>query len=236
MVKWVAGVVLLVSAAAAACTSDQVTPRSECFGGAGVGPGQVPGVVVQGPGIDLQVRDPFGRGQAVGTTAVVRRSDGSLTLANVEDTLNILSAYNITGTFTVTLTRPYYKDVTVTNITVKTTASNACSVSATKVPITLELAPGAPPLRALTVLGAAFLDHAGTQASLQPHFDADPGVSTAVTWALNDATLASVDPNGIVTAKCTKSGGTVTVTATSVVDPSITSSVNMGVAPMASCP
>jgi hypothetical protein len=233
MVKWPAGIVLLVSAAAAACSSDEVMPRIGC---AGVGPGEIPGVVVQGPGIDLQVRDPFGRGQAVGTSATVHRSDGTVVVANVQDTLNILAAYNITGTFTATLTRPYYQDATVTNITVTTIAPNACSVNTAKVPVTLQLAPGAPPLRALTILGAAFLDHAGAQAKLQAHFDADPGVSTAVTWAVNDATLASVDANGVVTAKCTRAGGTATVTATSVVDASITSSVSLGVAPASSCP
>lgn len=202
---------------------------------AGVGPGAVPGVVTIAPGLDLQVRDPFGRGQAIGTTAVVQRTDGSVATANAFDTLNILSAYNVEGTFTVTLTRPYYQDASISNVVILT-QPGACSVVTSKVPVTLQLAAGAPPVRAMTILGAEFLDHPGAQAQLLPYFDANPDVSTAVTWQLSDPTLASVDANGVVTAKCTKAGGTVKVTATSVVDPSITSFVNLGVAPGSSCP
>jgi Bacterial Ig-like domain (group 2) len=234
MERWIARGALLVAAAGAACRSgsDEVTPRVGC---AGVGPGAVPGVVIQGPGIDLQVRDPFGRGQAVGTTATVRRTDGTVAPANVQDTLNILAAYDITGTFTVTLNRPYYQDASVSNIVV-TPVPNSCAVNKTTVQVTMHLAPGAPPIRALTILGAAFLDHVGAQVQLHTHFDADPSASTAVTWSVNDATLASVDATGLVTAQCTKTGGTAKVTAASVADGSVAASVNLGVAPTASCP
>jgi hypothetical protein len=232
MGKFFVGVLLIVSGAVVACSADNT--RSPGCVHAGVGPGAVPGVVVQGPGIDFQVRDPFGRGQAIGTTAVVRRSDGSLASVNVQDTLNILSVYGLEGTFSVTLTRPYYKDTTVSNLVVALTPDGCIEV--TKLPVTLQLAPGAPPLRAITILGADFLDQPGAQAHLVPHFDANPDVSTAVTWQVSDTTLAAVDANGLVTAKCSKSGGTVKVTVSSIVDPSITSSVNMSVAPTASCP
>jgi hypothetical protein len=196
--------------------------------------GGLPGVIVQAPGIDLRVRDPFGVAQAIGTTVVARKSGSDAPfLVVVEDTLNINTAYNAAGTFTVTLTRPYYRDATVANVSV---TPQGCIVNTTTVPVSLELAPGAPPLRAIAVVGGAFLDHPGAQAALVAHFDADPGVSRDVTWQVSDATLASVDANGVVTAKCTKAGGTVKVTATSAVDASITSFINLGVAPTASCP
>ena len=232
MGKWFVGVLSIVGVAVVACSADKTSPGPGCLH-AGVGPGAVPGVVVQGPGIDLEVRDPFGRGQAIGTSAVVRRTDGSVAPANVQDTLNILSVYDIDGTFSVTLTRPYYKDATISPVVVTFTSDGCLKV--TKIPVTLQLAPGAPPLRAITILGADFLDHPGAQAQLAAHFDADPGVSTAVTWQVSDTALATVDANGVVTAKCTKSGGTVKVTVSSVVDPSVTSSVNMSVAPATSC-
>ncbi|HKW10883.1 MAG TPA: Ig-like domain-containing protein [Gemmatimonadaceae bacterium] len=226
MGKWFAGFTLLSAVVVVACSGSVADTPHGCGGGP-------PGVIVQVAGIDLQVRDPFGVAQAIGTVATVRRSDGTEAFAVVDDTLNIHAAFNVTGTFTVTLSRTYYRDAAVANVSV---TPDGCVVHTTTVPVTLELAPGAPALRAMTVVGGDFLDHPGAQATLLAHFDADPGVSRAVTWQVSDATLASVDANGIVTAQCTKSGGTVKVTATSVVDASITSFVNLGVAPTASCP
>ncbi|MFL5614073.1 MAG: Ig-like domain-containing protein [Gemmatimonadaceae bacterium] len=206
----------------AACSKDDHSTTEGC------GP-IVNGVVVSAPGIDLQVRDPYGRAQAIGTTAVVHPNVAS----NVNDTLNILTAYNVTGTFTVTLSRRYYLDATLSPITV---TPNGCVVNSVKVPVVLQLAPGAPKLRALVVVGVDFLGQPGAQAHLVAHFDADPDASQAVTWTVSDATLATVDANGVVTAKCSKSGGTITVTATSVADPTLTSTVTLGVAPATTCP
>lgn len=226
MGKLFVGFILVAGATAVACSSSSV---GETVQGCG---GRIPGVIVQVAGIDLQVRDPFGVAQAIGTVATVRRSDGTEAFAVVNDTLNIHAAFNVTGTFTVTLSRTYYRDATVANVSV---TPDGCVVHTTTVPVALELAPGAPALRAMALVGGDFLDHPGAQATLLAHFDADPGVSRAVNWQVSDATLASVDANGVVTAKCTKSGGTVKVSATSVVDATITSFVNLGVAPTASC-
>src|SRR5690348_1463148 len=189
---------------------------------------QVFGVAVYASGIVLQVRDPFGRGQAIGTTAVIRRSDGSTDQSFVRDTLNIEGAGNQTGTFSATVSRPYYLDATVTDIKV---TANGCGVNTATVPVTLSLAPGAPPLRSLILLGADFLYAPGVQVHLVPHFDANPDVSTAVTWTVSDSSLATVDANGVVTAKCTKDGGTEKVTATAAFDGTTSASVSLGVAP-----
>ena len=226
MGKWIGGALVCAVAVIIACSGDKAATENECQP-------KVFGVIVYQPGIDLQVRDPFGRGQAIGTTAVFHGSDGSTDEAFTRDTLHIVGVSNLTGTFTATLTRPYYRDATITNIRV---TPNGCAVNTAIVPVTLELAPGAPPLRALVLLGADFLSQPGVQAHLVPHFDADPTVSTALTWQVSDATLASVDANGVVTAKCSKSGGTVKVTATAVFDGTTSASVNLGVAPAASCP
>src|SRR4051812_11968398 len=212
--------------ALAACNTDDQVATVDCRV-------TVPGVIISSPGIDLQIRDPYGRAQAIGTTAVVHRSDQTLVQSNVSDTLNILTAYNVTGTFDVTLSRPYYRDATVGQISV---TPSGCVVNTIKVPVVLQLAPGAPKLRGLIVVGADFLTQAGAQVHLVPHFDADPDVSNAVTWTVSDATLASVDANGIVTAKCSKPGGTVNVTAASVADPTMKATVSMGVGPSATCP
>lgn len=191
-----------------------------------------PGVIIAAPGIDVQVRDPFGRGQAIGTTVVVRASDNSTRPYTVEDTLHIFSAFNTAGTYQITVDRPYYKEATIAKVVV---TPNGCAVNETIAPVTLQLAAGAPPLRALVLLGADFLAQPGATVHLVPHFDADPSVSTDVTWKVNNTALATVDANGVVTAKCSTAGGTVTVTATAVADGVTSASVNLGVAP-AVCP
>src|SRR2546430_17034949 len=181
----------------AACSSDDAVVNGGCQG-------RLPGVLVQVAGIDLKVRDPFGRGQAVGTTAIVHSGSGIDQQAFVRDTLNIEGAFNEVGTFSVTVTRPFYLDATIANVRV---TPNGCVVNTTTVPVALQLAPGAPALRALTIVGATFLDHAGAQATLLPYFDANPDVSTAVTSQVNQGAVASGDGDGGGTAKSTKSGG-----------------------------
>src|SRR5256885_324393 len=178
MRSWIVGCAIIVIAIA--CSSEETTTEQGCNM-------PVPGVVISAPGIDLQVRDPFGRAQAIGTTAVVRRSDSAPVEAFVNDTLNIYSAINVSGTFTVTVHRPYYIDATVGNIVV---TPHGCVVNQTKVPVVLQLAPGAPALRSLVIVGAEFLGQPGAQAHLVAHFDANPDVSNAVTWQVSDATLA----------------------------------------------
>jgi hypothetical protein len=185
---------MLISVVVGACSSAGDDNTQTCGGTA-------PGTIALVAGIDLKVRDQFGVAQAIGTNAVVRNADGALADAIVDDTLNIGAAFNIIGTFSVTLTRPYYRDATVANVVV---TPDRCVVHTTEVPVTLQLAAGAPTLRALAVVGAEFLDHPGAQANLVAHFDADPSVSRAVTWQVSDATLATVDANGVVTAKCSK--------------------------------
>src|SRR5689334_214895 len=168
------GAVLFIGGTAvAACSGSSAdrTPTPGCLR-AGVGPGAVPGVVTVGPGLDLQVRDPFGRGQAIGTTAIVQRTDGAVAPANVQDTLNILSVYGVEGTFNVTLTRPFYRDTTIPSVAVSFT-QDGC-LNETKIPVALQIAAGAPSLRAIAILGAEFLDQAGARAQLVAHFDADP--------------------------------------------------------------
>jgi hypothetical protein len=226
MGKWLAGVLLFTAAAIIACGGDNNnSTENSCM--------PLPGVLIAAPGIIVQVRDAFGRAQALGTTAVVRRSDGSVVQSVVEDTLQIGTAFNITGTYSITLSRPYYKDATLGGVVV---SPNGCLVNTVIVPMTLQLAPGAPALRSLYIIGATFLDRPGAQVALLVHFDAEPTVSTAVNWTVSDTTLATVDANGVVTAQCTKIGGTVKVTAASVVDGLINNTVTMGVAPVASCP
>ena len=226
MTKTIATVIILAGLAAGCSGRDQDI-RSTC------GDPSVPGVVVQPPGIDLQIRDPYGVGQALGTTATVTRGTAAPERTEVRDTLDILAAFNVSGTFTVRVSRPFYKDAAISPIIV---LPAGCGVRTTVVPVNLELATGAPPLRAIAVIGGDFLYAPGVQVHLKAHFDADPQVSRAVTWSVSDATLASIDANGVVTAKCSRTGGSVVVTAKTVADPAVTASTTLGVGTAQSCP
>jgi Big-like domain-containing protein len=230
MRKWLIGTAICVAGAIAACGHEGTATRenNECQV-------LINGIIIYPNGVDLQVRDPFGRGQAIGTTVVLRASDGSTDQGHVADTLHIVGEYNRAGTFSATISRPYYLTQIISKIQA-TPTPDGCSVNTANVPVTLQLAPDAPPLRAMVIVGAQFLGAPGQQTQLVAHFDANPGVSTAVTWQSSDTSLATVNANGVVTPKCVTSGGTVKITATSVVNPSISAFVNMGVTAAASCP
>ena len=226
MLKFVAGAVV-IAASVAACSGTDMQPPTGCETMA------FPGVLVAVPGIDLQVRDTYGQGEAIGTTATVTRAGSEPMQVNIADTLHIYSAYDVTGDFSVKLSRPYYQDVTIAKVTV---TPNGCLVNTTPVPVTMQLAAGAPPLRAIDVAGAAYLGEPRAQAHLIAHFDADPSVSRAVTWAVSDTKLATIDANGVITAACPNTGGTVKATATSVASPAVSGSASMSVAPATACP
>lgn len=226
MIKWIVVASLCSGAAVLACSHDNSTENINCQP-------IVNGVAIYTPGIDLQIRDPFGHGQAMGTTAVIQRSDGAVDPSYASDTVNLVDRDNMTGTFNVTLRRPYYLETTINGIRV---TPEGCGVHGITVPVTMQLAPGAPALRSIVLLGQQLLGGAGSQAHLVAYFDANPDVTRDLTWQVSDTTLASVDSNGVVSWKCTKNGGTVTVTATSVYDGHTSGSVQIGIWPATSCP
>ena len=216
-------IAVLIAVAISACSSED--PRVlDCAGAA----------LPFAPGIDLQVRDPYGVAQAIGTNAVVTRSTGETVYSdNYDDTLNVYSAINVPGTFSVTLTRSSYQPFTLGNIIV---VPDGCTVKRTTVPVTLQLAPGAPALRSIALVSVLLPNNPDNSFQLLAHFDADPAVPRTVTWTSSDTTMATVDTNGIVISKCAKTRGTATITATSTVDSSIRASTPVAAMPAASCP
>lgn len=194
-----------------------------------------PGVVIQFPGIDVAVRDAAGQGRALGTTVVVRRSGASADSAVTvgRDTVHVPTGFAGAGTFAVTVRRPFYRDTVVPNVAV---VHGGCTLDVTEVPVTLRLAPGAPPVRSVGILGREFFPLAGDTGRLVAVVDADAGLSRAVTWRSADTTLARVDAAGIVTARCTTLGGTDTVTAVSVADTTVRGKAPVVVTKQTSCP
>lgn len=214
---------LLGSLVLGACDHEPAT--NSCFDT------HLPGVVVYRPGIDVVVRDPFGRGEALGTTVVVHNGPDSVLTTGI-DTLHVSAGYQFAGTFSVRVSRPFYRDTILANVVVN---ASDCSVSIVQLPLTLQLAAGAPALRSVDVFGADFLSTPGQQRQLSARFDANPGVPTTVLWRVSDATLAQISASGLVTAKCSTAGGTETVTAVATADTTVRGSARFSVQAQTAC-
>ena len=212
--------------ALAACDRHADADTDSCFDM------NAPGVVVYLPGIDLLIRDRYGRGQALGATVIVRRGGDSVETRG-EDTLHVRAGYVTAGTFSIHVRKPFYRDTVLSNVVVR---SGDCAVLVTQVPLTLQLAPNAPPIRSIAIIGTAFLVIPGEQHRLEARIDADPGVDTSVSWALSDTTLARIDASGVVTAKCSLAGGIETVRAIAIADTTLQATAQFGVQKQASCP
>ncbi|MDQ6827927.1 MAG: hypothetical protein M3081_03580, partial [Gemmatimonadota bacterium] len=141
-----------------------------------------PGVVIYSPALDLTIRDVYGRGEAFGDTVVVHSGADSVVTTGI-DSLRVTAGYTTPGSFLVRVSRPFYRDVVLPNVVVR---PGACSAEITNVSITLQLLPGAPPIRSVAVIGTEFLTTPGEQLSLRALIDADPGVPAAVIWRLSD--------------------------------------------------
>jgi hypothetical protein len=207
------------------CSSDK-HEGATCYGPL------INGVVAYSPGIDVLVRDANGRGEAFGAKVTVYRGTDSMTTTGT-DTLHIRAGFMDPGNFKVRVQRPFYQDAVLPSVAV---VPGQCNVVVTSVPVTLDLAAGAPPIRSIAIFGADFLYAPAVQRQLSARFDADPSIPTTVDWRLSDTTVARIDAAGLVTAKCTTVGGADTVTATARVDTALKARAVFSVAKVAACP
>ena len=106
----------------------------------------------------------------------------------------------------------------------------------TQIAVTLRLLPGAPAVRSVAVIGSNFVYQKGQQLTLRAWLDANAGVSDSVTWRSSNGALATVDGNGVLTAGCSTTGGSVSITATSTADTTVHGSALIGVGVQTSCP
>lgn len=221
LISLVAALVSLASLGA--CDHDNAIVT--CF------PMSAPGVIIYNPGIDVILRDSFGRGEALGTRVVVYHGADSVVATGI-DTLHVNAGYTYGGTFSVRVTRPFYRDTVLTDVNVQ---QGDCSVKTIQLPVTLQFANGAPALRSVGVVGADFLSTPGQQRQLTARFDANPGIPTTVIWRVSDNTLAQIDASGLVTAKCSTVGGTETVTAIATADTTARGSARFSVQAQTAC-
>ena len=216
--------VALALAALSACTSRD--ERDTC------GPGTAPGVVIYQGGIDLLIRDTYGRGEALGTVVTAHLGPDSIRTTG-DDTLHVHTGFPGGGIYSVRVTRRFYRDTVVPNVEV---LSGDCSFLVTHLAVTLTLVPNAPPLRSVAIIGTTYLVTPGEQSQFVAHVDADPGVDQRVTWRLSDTTLARIDDTGRVTEKCSLAGGVDTVQVAMVADTLVKAVFPFGVQKQASCP
>jgi Bacterial Ig-like domain (group 2) len=228
MHRTVASALIVVGAAAAvfACGRDQGPVGVRC------GDVTVPGVLVMPPGIQVALRNAQGQPAALGASMTALNASQAPTPGYVADSLT-LDANVPAGTYSVRLAKPAYRDTTIANVVVLT--GDCGLVQPTKLAVTLQPLGGATSVRSVGVAGTTFLATPGSQVQLVAIVDADPGLSHAVTWRVNDTTMATVDRSGLVTAKCSMSGGTVAVTATSVGNGDVSASATFGVGAAESC-
>lgn len=192
-----------------------------------------PGVTIQIPPIDLAIRDEAGRGRALDTRVVVRRNGTTDSLAvKGTDSVHVHTGFEALGPFTVHVSRPFYRDTTIPNVTVQ---AGDCHLLTTKLDVALHLVSGAPAVRSVGIMGAMYLFTPGDRLMLAADVDANPGLPTTVTWRSSDTTLATVDASGMVTAKCTTVGGPDTVTAISTADTTVRGTKVVGVVKQTVC-
>ena len=178
------------------------------------------------PAMRVEVRRDDGRPIAAGATLVV--TDGNFKQTTVEtwSALTLEAADNRTGTYTVEVSKPFYKTVRINRVSVP---GGPCGAYHTvTVPITLEALPTAPQIRSVSVAQPGVGLGVGLHNQYTVWVDATPGADTSVTWSLSDPRVATIDQDGFLTAKCSTTND-ILVIATSKRDPARRGTGRLGV-------
>lgn len=112
--------------------------------------------------------------------------------------------------------------------TITSVGAGATVVHARAAAVSADVAVQVLGVRGLQVNPSAVSIRSGDSQTLTATFDADPGVSQAVTWTSASSAIATVSAGGVVTGV---SAGATTVRATSVVDPRISNVATVSVSP-----
>ena len=216
----------VLAIASAACERDRANPACLDM--------TAPGIVIMQPPIDVTIRNATGRGIAAGATVVVRRTSTDSIVTGGLDTVHIATGYPYAGTYAVRVSKPFYADTLLPGVIVR---RDECGRSqTTQLPLTLRLLPGAPAVRSVAVIGSNFVYQKGEQVTLRAWLDANAGVSDSVTWRSSNTALATVSGSGVLTAGCVTTGGSVSITATSIADTTVHGSALIAIGAQTSCP
>jgi hypothetical protein len=188
---------------------------------------EIAGVSCSRPGIPsvvARVRNQFGKPAAIGSAVTIRKRGYVLTREGFQDSLRVWleDGHNEDGVFELFAVKPWHEDAYIRRVSV---SGDACGVvSPTQVDVTLELLPGAPPVRQVVLNpNAPFLD-CSFSAPLTAHVEADDSVSGAVTWLSRDTAIARVSDGRL---GCSTKPGTTYVLAVAAADPSVRDSLEV---------
>jgi len=188
---------------------------------------EIAGVSCSRPGIPsvvAQVRNQFGKPAAIGSVVTIRKRGYVLTREGFHDSLRVWleDGHNEDGVFELFAVKPWHEDAYIRQVYV---LGDACGVvSPTQVDVTLELLPGAPPVRQVVLdPNAPFLD-CSFPTPLTPHVEADDSVSKSVTWLSRDTAIARVSDGRL---SCGSKPGTTYVVALAAADPSVRDSLEV---------
>ncbi len=178
------------------------------------------------PAVVAEVRDERGRPTAIGATVAAAGPNLAAQGEGWGDSLRIFTrgSENVGGTFTVTVTKPWYTTAVLKDVT---NPEGECGIAASKrVSATISLLPGAPPVRQVVAppFGYGFGD-GNISEQLRAYVEADSGVSHEVSWVSRDPSVATVTPDGRITSACRTSTGETYVVASAVAAPAIKDSV-----------
>ena len=182
-----------------------------------------------GPSVMVEVRDPQGRPAALGTSIAIQ--DGSFVdsvLGTMAYGAHVGAGERRPGTYEVRLYKPGYKPVVLHGVGAP--AKNVACAYATPTDVrrvTLELLPKAPAVRSVVVLPTgAGLGGPRYSVLATATVDANDGISRAVIWRSSDeSVLRAIRTSDTTAMLCPRSkSGTVTVSATSVADRSVSGS------------
>lgn len=184
---------------------------------------------VGGTTLVLEVRDQFGRPAATG--AALAMVDRDYLARNVQEELrftplHLMTWHNRPGRYLLRVTKPWYAPGSASVWMPDT----GCGVERQRVQITLHLLRGAPAVRGITVFPPLGVPRSpATAYPLQYVIETNPGVDSTLTWQSSDSSVAIPRAGGFLTLPCRVTDALVTVTATSVADPSQSGAVTFGV-------
>jgi len=179
----------------------------------------------------VSILDDQGNPAALGATVTLDDEAFHEVDSSTYDPLTVYGAMERSGrTYDVRVSKQHYQDVA---MQVKVPGGDECvsggtSVERNSASVTVQLSAraNAPAVRSVRLLPPnVLLDRSPGRLSwaFAPYVDAAPGVSRAIAWSIaGDTVSAGFDPiTGVVTYRCRPVSGYLTVTARSLVDPSV---------------
>jgi hypothetical protein len=178
------------------------------------------------PPVSVTIRNQYGTPVALGAVVTFITGTQQFPDSTLYDSLTV-GAGGEGATYDIQVDKPFHATQTIRGVHVPSGGFCDYNYRAAGLPITvavtLDVLPGAPPLRSLNLLPSdVLLDRGGPRSTFTfaAVVDADPGVSRSVRWSVTgDTASAGLDPvTGLLTYRCLPKSGTLTLLARSAAD------------------